>query len=90
MNITITDTLVVVISLALLLQVYANRRSVTTGVARTFAKDHNKGEHHRDQAKQLKILKDRLSLLTSMAIFTSTGALFAFISMLFCNLQQKY
>lgn len=80
MNLSITDPISAVITLAILMLGYANRRAVTTGVVRTFAKDHSKGHLHRDQAKQLLILRKRLDLLSSMAIAAALGAIFALAS----------
>lgn len=80
MNLRIIDSLLLTLALASLMLGYANRRAVTTKVVRTFAKDHSKGHLHRDQAKQLLILRKRLILLSSMSITAAIGALLGIVS----------
>lgn len=78
MDITLTDSLMLLVVLAVLLIGFGNRRAATAQASRGFVKDHLKGLNHRKHDKTLLAIKQRLHLLSSMLTFTALGVLFAF------------
>ncbi len=74
MEISLTDSLFLVTTLALLMQSYVNKRASTAQATRNLIKDHIKGNKHYKQDKTMLVLRDRLSLLTGMLAFSALGA----------------
>lgn len=93
MEITLTDTLLLVTALALLMVNYATRRIAAAQASRGLVKDHLKNTRHHNHNKTLLVLRNRMSTLTSTLAFSALGAsvgLVATILVLFdLNLAAK-
>ena len=88
MDITLTDSLVLLAVLAILLIGYGNRRAVTAQASRSFVKDHLKGVHHQKLDKTMLVLKKRLSLLSAMLTLGALGTTFAFITAMLASFKM--
>lgn len=80
MNITLTDSLLLVAVLAILMVSFATRRIATAQTSRMFVKDHIKGTRHHNHHKTMLVLRDRLSLMTGTLVFSVIGAFAGLIS----------
>lgn len=80
MIITLTDSLLVLAVLSLLMLGFVARRSATAQATRSLNKDSIKGDRHHKQDKTMIVLRNRLSLQSSMLIFSSCGAISAFVA----------
>ncbi|MGK2896609.1 MAG: DUF2721 domain-containing protein [Candidatus Saccharimonadales bacterium] len=80
MNITLTDSLLLIAVLALLIINFATRRIATAQASRMFVKDHIKNIRHHNHHQTMLVLRDRLSLMTGTLIFSVLGAASGFVS----------
>ena len=74
MEITLTDSLLLVAVLALFMVNFATRRIATAQASRMFVKDHIKNVRHHNHNKTMLVLRDRLSLMTGTLVFSVVGA----------------
>jgi hypothetical protein len=73
-------------AIAILMLGYVNRYIGAAGVVRTFKKDYDEGYKHIDVAKQVKIMRRRISLLRVMLFMGTSALLVACATMLFVYL----
>lgn len=87
MEISLTDSLLLAAVLALLMVGYINRRVATARAVRSLTKDRLKGTRHHKQDKTMLVLRDRLSLQSSMLISAAFGGVLTFGAAIFTVLE---